>query len=98
MPPAKRNGGIPKKGASSRQREIHQGTKPATNPGAITRKTAEPIIASSLLTTSSMYAGPSVMLVCRHRQSSSRFGERENQQGVAGIWAANLPRQFRCNH
>lgn len=32
-----------------RQREIHQGTNPATTPGAITRKTAEPAIANAFL-------------------------------------------------
>jgi hypothetical protein len=42
MPPARRKSAIPKKGLSSRQLEIHQGTKPATNPGAMTRKTADP--------------------------------------------------------
>ena len=49
MPPARRKSAIPKKGLSSRQREIHQGTKPATNPGAITRKTADPTIAKTFL-------------------------------------------------
>src|ERR1035438_9340808 len=52
-PPANRQAGIPKKGGSSRQREIHRGTKPATNPGATTRKTAEPTIANTRLTMSS---------------------------------------------
>ncbi len=53
MPPTKRKRGIPKKGASSRQREIHHGTKPATNPGAMTRKTTEPTIAKTFLVMSS---------------------------------------------
>jgi len=53
MPPTKRKRGIRKKGASTRQREIHQGTKPATNPGAMTRKTAEPRIANTFLIMSS---------------------------------------------
>ena len=47
MPPAKRKSGIPKKGVSSRQREIHRGINPATNPGAMTRKTAEPKMANA---------------------------------------------------
>src|ERR1051325_8088616 len=53
MPPAKRKIGIPKKGASTRHREIHQGIRPATNPGAMTRKIAEPTIATTFLITSS---------------------------------------------
>lgn len=62
-PPANRQAGIPKKGGSSRQREIHRGTKPATNPGATTRKTAEPTIANTRLTMSSckQVLGPSAM-------------------------------------
>jgi hypothetical protein len=52
MPPAKRKSGIPKKGASSRQREIHHGAKPTTNPGTMTKKTAEPTIAETFLITS----------------------------------------------
>jgi hypothetical protein len=48
-PPETRRSGIPKKGLWSRHSEIHQGTKPATNPGAIPRKTAEPTIASAFL-------------------------------------------------
>ena len=49
MPPPRRKSIIPKSGASTRQCEIHQGTKPATNPGAMTRKTAEPSIANTFL-------------------------------------------------
>ena len=48
-PPTKRKIGIPRKGASSRQREIHRGTRPATNPGAMKRKTAEATIANCRL-------------------------------------------------
>ena len=43
--PTTRTSCIPRNGASIRQREIHQGTKPATKPGAITRNTALPAIA-----------------------------------------------------
>src|ERR1035437_847973 len=53
MPPPNRRIGTPKKGGASRQRKIHQGAKPATNPGAMTRKTAEPAIGNTLLTMSS---------------------------------------------
>jgi hypothetical protein len=48
-PPTKRKSAKPKKGASNRQREIHHGTTPATNPGAMTRKTPEPTIANTFL-------------------------------------------------
>ena len=61
MPPAKRKSGIPKKGVSSCQREIHQGTKPAMKPGAMTRKTAEPTIANTFLIMSSCKLSPLVM-------------------------------------
>jgi len=53
MPPAERRSGIQREEVSSRQREIHQGTKPATNPGAMTRKNAEPMIANTFLLMSS---------------------------------------------
>src|SRR6266498_17143 len=53
MPPPRRKRGIPGNGAASRHREIHQGARPATNPGAMTRKTAEPMIASTFLMLSS---------------------------------------------
>jgi len=49
MPPARQKKSIPKKGVSSRQREIHQGTKPATKPGAMTKKIAERTIANTSL-------------------------------------------------
>jgi predicted nucleic acid-binding Zn ribbon protein len=47
--PVKRKSRIAKNGASTRQWEIHQGTKPAKNPGAMTRKIAEPRIAHNFL-------------------------------------------------
>jgi hypothetical protein len=46
--PAKRKSITPKKGGSTRQPEIHQGTSPATKPGAMTRKTIVPKIANTL--------------------------------------------------
>jgi hypothetical protein len=49
MAPANRNSSIPKKAVSTRQREIHQGASPAIDPGAMTRKIAEPTIAGIFL-------------------------------------------------
>jgi hypothetical protein len=49
MPPANREIGVSKKAVSIRHREIHQGAKPAMNPGAMTKNTAEPAIASAFL-------------------------------------------------
>src|SRR3954451_12464846 len=46
-PPATRKIAIPKNGSSTRQREIHHGRTPATNPGAITRKSADTAIDES---------------------------------------------------
>jgi hypothetical protein len=53
MPPAKRRGCNPKKADWNRQWEIHQGTKPATKLGAMTRKSADPTMAASFLITCS---------------------------------------------
>ena len=58
MPPAKRRDGSPKKADWNRQWEIHQGTNPATKPGAMTRKTAEPAIAATFLITCLGVVGP----------------------------------------
>jgi len=44
--PSSRNG---KYELSNRQWEIHQGTNPATNPGASTKKIAEPTSADTFL-------------------------------------------------
>jgi hypothetical protein len=49
MLPVRPKNAIRKKGVSNRQRKIHQGTKPATNLGAMTRKTADPTIANTFL-------------------------------------------------
>jgi hypothetical protein len=54
MPPAKRSDGSPKKADWNRQWEIHQGTRPATKPGAMTRKSADPTIAAAFLITCSV--------------------------------------------
>ena len=51
IPPRARKGSKPRKARWSRQWEIHHGAKPATNPGAMTRKTAEPIVAAAFLIT-----------------------------------------------
>ena len=61
MQPTQRKSGIPKKGAASRQREIHQGAKPATNPGAMTRKTAEPTIANAFLIILNLITSPDTL-------------------------------------
>jgi hypothetical protein len=52
MPPTIRVTTSPKKAGFCRQCEIHHGTKPATNPGAMTRKIADPTIARTFLTIS----------------------------------------------
>jgi hypothetical protein len=49
--PQNRTGVSPRKGAWKRQCEIHHRANPATNPGATTRKIAEPISADTFRTT-----------------------------------------------
>ena len=51
IPPTKRTSVNPRKGLSNCQWEIHHGTNPATNPGATSRKTAEPTSADTFRTT-----------------------------------------------
>jgi len=57
--PATRNNDIPKKGPRIFQREIHQGTRPATRPGAANRNTADAATARVFLpvTSGSCYEG-----------------------------------------
>src|SRR5215469_13759277 len=63
IPPAKRRGCSARKAGFIRQWEIHQGTNPATKPGAMTRKTAEPAIAATFLIRCSLKQ------VCRRNRS-----------------------------
>src|SRR4051794_21073535 len=74
-PPASRRNDNPNKAGLSCQREIHHGTKPTTNPGAMTRKIADPVIAESFLSLPScnqvsqpraMENGPCARVTCQN--------------------------------
>src|SRR4051794_26747819 len=68
-PPASRKNDNPNKAGLSCQREIHHGTKPATKPGATTRKIADPMIAES-------FSMPSYNQVFRVRTTKKRIRAR----------------------
>jgi hypothetical protein len=75
------------------EREIHQGTKPATNPAAMTRKTADPAIANSFLIKSH------VSRSLGHAQWKSVHGSRlpsDHSDTAAGLGSRGFTMQLHC--